>query len=140
MSRVIRFVPLLLVVVGCQLPEQQPALRPLPEGSATVPYPYAELLTRARQQATAATNGFHLNDWTALEDAARNLEQTSRFLPKATDVPDKYKDSLPATATDLGKDASSLRDAATAKEKDVERIKALLTSINNRVREMRLEN
>ena len=51
------FLPfLLLVITGCQLPEQRTPLRPLPEDSP--PLPYAELLTRARQQAGAATNGF----------------------------------------------------------------------------------
>jgi hypothetical protein len=138
MSR-IRLLPFcLLILAGCVLPEERPPLRPLPEGSP--PLPYAELLTRARQQATSATNGFYVNDWTELEDAARNLEQTARFLPKATDVPDRYKENLASTAGDLGKDATSLREAATAKEKDVKRITALLTSINSRIREMRLED
>ena len=134
---------LLFVLAGCQLPEDRAALRPLPEGAP--PLPYAELLTRARQQASAATNAFYVSNWTELEDVAKALEQTARFLGRATDIPDKLKDRLPGMATNLGKDAEKLKEAAAPpkekdKEREIKQITDLLTSINSRIREMRLED
>jgi hypothetical protein len=130
--------PLLLVALaGCQLTDDRAALRPLPEDAP--PRPYAELLTRARQQASLATNAFYVNNWADLEDAAKGLEQTARHLGKATDVPENLKDTLPAMAGKLGQEAGKLKESASAKEKDVKLITDQLTSINTRIREMRLE-
>jgi hypothetical protein len=140
MSR-IRILPLamtLLLLAGCQVLEERAALRPLPED--VPPMPYAELLTRARQQASVATNSFYVNNWTDLDDAAKGLEQTARFMNRAVDVPDKQKDALRDTATALGKDAAKLRELASAKDRDINQITEQLTTINKRIREMRLEN
>jgi hypothetical protein len=127
---------LLCVALGCVSPSEHVPLRPLPEDAA--PLPYAELLTRARLQATAATDAFYVNRWTDLEDAARGLEQTAKFLTKATDVPAKQKDTLPVMAGDLGKEAAALRDAAKAKE--VDKSNDTLQRITLKIRELRLEN
>jgi hypothetical protein len=125
-----------LLVAGCQLPADRLPLKPLPEDGP--PLPYAELLTRARLLASTATEAFYVNKWTDLEDAAKGLEQTAKFLPKSTDVPAKQKDSLPVAAGDLGKEAVQLRDAAKAKNaKDANDI---LQRIHLKIRELRLEN
>jgi hypothetical protein len=135
MSRFLWCSLFLVSVAGCALPEERAAVRPLPENG--IPVSYAELLTRARKQATAATDSFYNDDWATLEDAAKSLEQTARFLAKATDVPEKHKDTLPVTAGKLGKQAAALTKAA--RDKDVKKTNDVLTEINLQVREMRLE-
>jgi hypothetical protein len=124
------------LLTGCQLPPERMPLKPLPENGPALPY--AELLTRARLQATAATEAFYVNRWGDLEDAARGLEQTARFLPKADDVPPKHKETLPVVSTDLGKEATALREAAQAK--DVKIANDTLQRINLKIRELRLDN
>jgi len=136
MSRTVFVSSLLLVAAGCQLPADRMPLKPLAEDGP--PLPFAELLTRARFQAAAATDAFYVNKWSDLEDAARGLEQTARFLPKATDLPAKHKDTLPVAAGDLGKEAVKLRDAAKAQ--DAKAANEALQRINLKVRELRLEN
>lgn len=126
----------LWAAAGCALPMERLPVRLLPEDSP--PLPYAELLSRARLQASAAADAFDLNNWAELEDAARGLEQTARFLVKATDVPAKVKDTLPVLAGDLGKEAAKLREAA--KDKDVKQASEALQRLRLKVRELRLEN
>ncbi len=106
----------LCLAAGCVAPGERAPLTLLPEDST--PLPYAELLTRARAQARAANDAFYVNGWSEMDDAARGLEQTAKFLTKATEVPARQKDTLPALAGDLGKDAATLRDAAKAKDVD----------------------
>jgi hypothetical protein len=126
---------ILLVFVGCQLPAERVPLQPLPEGGP--PVPYAELLTRARLQAMNAQEMYYLNKWQDLEDAAKGLEQTARFLPKAAEIPANQKDSLPVTAGDLGKEAVKLREAAQAKDKT--KIEESMNVIHRAVRDLRLD-
>jgi hypothetical protein len=126
----------LLVLGGCQAPPDRIPLQRLPENGP--PLPYAELLTRARAQATYATEAFYVNHWSELEEAARGLEQTARFLAKADDVPANRKDRLPAASSDLAQDSIKLREAATA-QNDKE-ANAVLQRIHLAVRELRLAN
>jgi hypothetical protein len=128
---------LLLVLSGCQLPPERVPLRPLPEEGGVLPVPYAELLTRARYQVSLATEAFYLDRWGELEDAAKGLEQTARFLPKATEVPPKQKDALPVLSADLGKEAAKLRDAA--RQKQVKESNEALQQLHLKVRELRLD-
>jgi hypothetical protein len=126
----------LLAFAGCQVPPDRIPLQRLPENGP--PLPYAELLTRARAQATYATEAFYVNHWTDLEDAARGLEQTARFLAKAEDIPGNRKDALPASSSELAREANKLREAATAQnEKDAN---SALQRIHLTVRELRLAN
>lgn len=136
MSRALFLGLLSLGLAGCVSPADRATLRPLPEDGP--PLPYAELLTRARVQAAAATEAFYVNKWADLEDAAKGLEQTARYLPKATDVPPKHKDTLPVAAGDLGKEAVKLREAATAQ--DAKESNAILQRIHLKIRELRLDN
>jgi hypothetical protein len=124
-----------VALCGCQLPADRASMRPLPD--EVQPVPYAELLTRARAQASIATEAFYVNRWNDLEEAAHGLEVTARYLPKAEDVPAANKDSLVVVSGDLGKEAISLREAA--KTQDVKKTNDILTRVHLKVRELRLE-
>ena len=127
---------LALTPFGCQLPPERTAALPPPLPEKVTSLPYAELLTRARAQAMLANEAFYKDSWGDLEDAAKGLEQTARYLPKADDVPAKHKDTLPVTSADLAKEAGRLREAAAVK--DVKKSTASLQKIQLMVREMRL--
>jgi hypothetical protein len=127
---------LTLCLSACQLapPEREP-LRLLPEDRP--PLPYAELLTRARIQATIATEAFYVDKWNDVDDSAQGLAQTARFLAKAQDVPPKQKETLPQMSKDLSEEATKL--SAAAKDKDAKKVNESLTRINQLVRELRLD-
>ncbi|MFQ3592774.1 MAG: hypothetical protein SNJ82_06225 [Gemmataceae bacterium] len=126
---------LLLSMTACQTgPERASAPPPLPEKVTAMPY--ATLLVRARQLATAATDASYVDDWIRLDEAARGLEQTAAYLAKADDVPAKHRDNLAVASADLRKLAQELLAAATAK--DVKKTTEVLTRVNTKVREMRL--
>jgi hypothetical protein len=126
---------LVCLAAGCVAPGERAPLKLLPDDSA--PLSYATLLIRARAQASAAIDASYVDNWLELEDAAKGLEQTAKFLPKALEVPAKQKDTLDVIAGDLGKEAVVLRTAANAK--DVEKTTASLTRIQTTVRKLRLE-
>jgi hypothetical protein len=126
---------LVCVAAGCVTPGERTPLKLLPDDSA--PLPYAELLTRARAQVNAAIDASYVNNWTELEDVSRGLEQTAKFLPKATEVPAKQKDMLPVVAGDLGREAGDLRDAAKAK--DVDKTDDSLKRLHQTVRKLRID-
>lgn len=114
MSRLLASALGLIVLVGCQLPPEQVALKPLPEDGSSVPY--ADLTNRTRAQVDAAREAFYEDKWSTLEESGRILQQTSRLLIKTTDIPVRHKDTLAVEAGDLNKEASKLRDAAKAKD------------------------
>ncbi len=124
---------MLLFIAGCQMPAER-LPRPLPDDSG--PLPYAELLTRARAQAKVMLESFYVDKWADLEDAARGLEQTARFLERAEDVPDTHRESLPALCASLSKNSAKLREAAAVK--NVDDVNKLMSEINKEVRQMRL--
>ncbi len=126
---------LLLAVAACQTPPERAALTPLPDD--TPPMPYAELLTRARYQSTLATEAFYVDKWSEVEDAARGLQQTARFLPKAQDVPARQKDALPVVSGDLSKEAGQLLEAAQAK--DVQKTNDAIQHVQLVVHQLRLD-
>jgi hypothetical protein len=135
MVRCLSFASLLLLSAACaSTPERVAPLAPLPDKVTSVPY--ADLLVRARRQADQANEAFFVNDWPALDEAAKGLEQTAVFLTKANDVPKKHSDSLVVLASGLGKLAKEVRDSAVMKdEKKTNEVMARLTA---KVREMRL--
>src|SRR5438309_1910518 len=65
-------------------------------------------------------------------------QQRGRDRAKATEVPVRHKDNLMVHASDLGKEAERLREAAKAR--DVRRTNDTLQIINLKVRELRAEN
>jgi hypothetical protein len=123
-----------LSVLGCTVPAERVPLQPLPENGQVLPY--AELLTRVRAQANAANEAFYLDRWNDLEDMAKGIEQTARFMSKAKEVPPKNKDILAEVTGDLAKSALKLKDAAATKN-DKEAT-AALQQITSKVRLLRL--
>jgi hypothetical protein len=127
---------LVLALAGCQLPpERGEVLRPLPDDVRALPY--AELLTRARFQVTVATDAYVLDKWDTVEDSAKGLEQTARYMAKAMEVPEKHKGSLAVTSGDLAKLASDLREAA--KEKNDDKVKEVMTKVISKVHELKID-
>ncbi len=124
-----------LTIAGCRLPEHEAVIKPLPEGQS---FTYQDLMVRARAQAMAAVEAFYIDAWADLGDAAAALEQTSRFLPKATQIPDALKDKLGSETELLRQDATKLGDAARAK--DARAVNDALQRINLRIRELRAED
>lgn len=133
MNRCVYFV--FLILAGCQMPLERLPLRPLPEDAP--PLPYAELLTRARLQASTANEAFYVNQWSELEDSAKGLEQTARFLEKAVEVPKTQKEALPAKAKDLSEEAARLQEAAKAK--NVQQTLDTLQRVHFKIRLLRLD-
>ncbi|MBI3407290.1 MAG: hypothetical protein HY040_02900 [Planctomycetes bacterium] len=127
--------PLLLVVAlsGCRLPPEREPLKPLPEDGAL--YSYQEILTRARAQANAAVEAFYEDAWNDLEESAKGLEQTARYLPKTTEQPTHLKESLLQSSGELGKEAMKLAD--TARAKNVAATTEVLQRITLRIRSLR---
>jgi hypothetical protein len=95
---------------GCCLKEKE-ALRPLPEEGT---FAFEDLLARVRVQATTAVEAFYIDDWTELEEVAKALEQSARFLPQTTQQPAALKD-LGKSAKQLRHEAAQLGEAARAK-------------------------
>src|SRR5688572_27786979 len=103
-----------VVLAGCRLPPDPADLKPLDE---TLPIPdYQQLYVRARSQATLALEAFYADAWAELDAAAKALEQTARFLPKAREVPTVHIPTLPKDAERLQKEAAQLGEAARAKD------------------------
>jgi hypothetical protein len=127
------FALLALLFLGCTTTGEPLALvRPLPDDAGA--QPFAELLRRGRAQGIAATEALYIEDWAEADEAGKALEQTARFLNKATDVPDDKKDNLPALSGDLGEDASKFRTLVKAKDGD--RANEVLARINFKLRKL----
>jgi hypothetical protein len=126
-----------VVCLGCATTaEHQALVRPLPEDAPAAPYP--QLLTRARAQAIAATEALYIEDWSECDEAGKALEQTARFLNKATDVPSDQKDNLPVMAGDLGKEATTFREMVRVKDGD--KANEVLGRINHKLRRLKVKN
>jgi hypothetical protein len=104
---------LAIVTVGCCLPSERESLKPLPEEPKF--FTYQEILNRARLQASAALEAFYIDSWMDLEQAAKVLEQTARFLPRTTEQPDHLKKVLVAESDHLREEAVRLGEAARGK-------------------------
>ncbi len=103
-----------LALAACRLPPDRQVLKPLPEDGQE--FAYVEILSRARAQATTALEAFYVDNWTDLETVAAGLEQTARFLARATQPPAAFKDKVGLEADFLRGEANRLRDAAKAKD------------------------
>jgi hypothetical protein len=122
-----------LVAQGCQTAPSRAPIPALAEDSG--PLPYAELVTRARRQAMTALEAYYIDRWAEVEESARGLEQTARFLRKSTDVPATRQGDLSLRADTLADAAKQLRDAA--KTRASEQVNSVLQRINSQVRELR---
>jgi hypothetical protein len=121
-----------LLLGGCQAVERA-AISPLPENTA--PLPFADLVSRARLQAMAANEAFYVDNWFVLDESARGIEQTARFLKRATDVPAARTADLESRCDLLAREAAQLRQAA--EKRDVDQSNAILQRIHFQVRELR---
>jgi hypothetical protein len=124
---------LLLVVAGCRMAAERAVLQPLPDDTA--PLPFTDLVSRSRLQAMTANEAFYVDNWADLETAARGLEQSARFLKRATAVPVERQSDLSLRADRLATDATQLREAAKAH--DAGRVNTILQRIHSQVRELR---
>jgi hypothetical protein len=129
----ILFPTVLLTLLGCQSPAQRASVTPLSEDAA--PQPFTELVTRARQQAMTALEAYYVDRWPEVEEAARGLEQTARFLRRATDVPAVRQSDLSLKADALADAAKKLREAAKSQAGD--QVNLILQRINAQVRQLR---
>ncbi len=140
MSRTLLTGFVLAAAVGCQLPSEQDAYRPLREHGKRLSY--EELAARARRQADVATEAFYGNNWGDLRDVTRALEQTARLLPEGLEPPEKKSEEVRKLSGDLGRDAALAasavgaldRLAGTEREKKVNELNGVLTTINKTVR------
>jgi hypothetical protein len=126
---------LALLAAGCVLPPERQALQPLPDNAP--PLTYTEASARARAQASVAVESFYVDNWAALEEAGKALEQTARVLTKATEVPARHRDTLTVEAGDLGKEALRLQEVS--RKKDVKEVNDALQRINLKVRELAVD-
>jgi hypothetical protein len=124
---------LALALVGCRAAAERVALQPLPEDAA--PLPFADLVSRARLQAMTANEAFYVDHWADLENAARGIEQSARFVKRATAVPADKQGELSLRADRLAREAVQLREAAVAH--DADRVNSILQRIHSQVRELR---
>jgi hypothetical protein len=99
----------LIAILGCRVTPDRDDLKPFDEKRPLLNYP--ELYSRARSQANLALEAFYADAWADLDEAAKALQQTARFLPKAIDTP-----ADAAIAEKLRADAERLGEAARAKD------------------------
>jgi hypothetical protein len=123
---------LIVLIAGCRTVERE-GTNPLPEDAA--PLQYAEMINRARGQATSALDSYYVDAWMDLEQAAQRLEQTARLLPKATHVPEMFKTKVEPESELLRKDAVKLLEAA--RTKNAMHVNDALQRINQRIRQLR---
>src|SRR5687768_9182552 len=85
MGRITAILVVTVVLAGCQIvPDAPRPLQPLPaDGPAMT---YRDVIHRARQQATLATESFYVDQWQDVDRAAASLEETARYLPKAVEI------------------------------------------------------
>ncbi len=127
----VRVVAFMLLLSGCQLPPEQAPLRPLPENE---PQTYQELYRRARRQAEVINAAFYDNQWVTMEDTAKGLQQTARYLAKATEIPPTLKDQA-GRLVELQVVSEKLSRAAVAK--DEKAATAAQTELTNLIRKIR---
>jgi hypothetical protein len=133
MRRLLPAVAVLAILAGCQAPQERVPLPPLPEENPPT-LRYNDLLERARYQAAGANEAFYRNHWGEVEEFAKGLEQTARFLPKAEAVPARRKETLAVLSKDLGDDAAKLREAAA--KQDVKLCNEVMGRVNAKVRDL----
>lgn len=123
----------LVFIPACRLPPEREPLKPLVEEGPQFTYP--EMLNRVRVQSATAMDAFFIDGWKDLEDAARGLEQTARFLPKALEQPALPKDLISRETGLLQKEAQRLLEAA--RKQNSEAANEALTRINQHIRTLR---
>jgi hypothetical protein len=128
---------IVLAFVGCQTSaDQRRPVQPLPAADGPA-LSYRDVVSRARILATQATEAFYIDQWTDVERAALNLEETARYLPKSVDVPSGLRPGLDGRSKTLEEQSLALRDAAKAR--DEKKTNDVMQRVNLLVRELRSE-
>jgi hypothetical protein len=136
MRRTLLAATLCLIAAGClATAEPRRPLQPLPMDGP--PLSYKDVVTRARNIATSATEAFYIDLWIEVERSAQSLEETANYLPRAAEIPEVRKVSLEARSQALVKESQALREAAKAK--DEKKTTEAMQKINLLVRELRPE-
>ena|SRR5271165_6603893 len=117
-------------LLGCRLPPDREAMKPLQEDGAR--FSYNELMSRLHSQANAAMDALFVDSWKDLDDVAQGIHQTARFLQKATEQPENLKVN---TISDLQREAGRLSEAARKSNADV--ATEALQRITMQIRELR---
>jgi hypothetical protein len=112
--------------------QESQSLIPLPE--TTPAQPFSDLVTRARSQALAATECFYLNKWQDLEEIAKVMSQTARFMERATGIPAARQQQVLAIAAEIVQESSKL--STLAKSHDEPATQQCLQRIQVKVREL----
>src|SRR5437868_14495422 len=103
-------------LAGCRLPPDREPLKPLAENGSN--FSYGELLARLHSQANVALDAFFVDAWVELDQAAQGIDQSARFLAKASDPPEHLKADMVRSCSNLQKE--SIRLAGAAREKNVD--------------------
>ena len=122
-----------IALAGCRLPPDREPLTPLPENGAQ--FSYGELMARLQSQASAALDAFLVDAWVELDESAKGMDQTARFLAKTSDPPEHLKAVMIVKCSALQKEAASLGEAARAK--NVDRATQALQRITLQVRQLK---
>ena len=123
---------LVTLMTSCQSMQESQSLIPLPE--TTPAQPFSDLVTRARSQALAATECFYLNKWQDLEEIAKVMSQTARFMERATGIPAARQQQVLAIAAEIVQESSKL--STLAKSHDETATQQCLQRIQVKVREL----
>lgn len=118
--------------------DQLPIHAGIPESDSlpetTPAQPFSDLVTRARSQALAATECFYLNKWQDLEEIAKVMSQTARFMERATGIPAARQQQVLAIAAEIVQESSKL--STLAKSHDEPATQQCLQRIQVKVREL----
>jgi phosphatidylserine/phosphatidylglycerophosphate/cardiolipin synthase-like enzyme len=123
---------LMVMLAGCRISERE-GQNPLPENAA--PLSYADMMNRARGQASSALDAFYIDAWLDLEQSAQRLEQTARLLPKTTHIPEAFQSKIQPESEQLRQDAGKLLEAARAR--NAGQVNEAMQRINLRIRQLR---
>lgn len=99
-----------LLPLGCVAPAERRDVPPAPAAAELLTF--QQVLTRARLQATGATDAFYLDDWGTLQQAAQSLEQTAELMPRSEGIEEARRQELEPEAGKLASLARELSEAA----------------------------
>jgi Tat protein translocase TatC len=101
-------------------------LPPLPAEAESLPF--AQLVERAQLDVLTASEAVEFGRWAELPPLADDLEQTGRFLKKASAVPDQYAKTVDDIAKQVAQDVGELRSAVEAE--DAAKARTVLRHLN----------
>lgn len=136
--RTLRGIALCVVLanlIGCVSSAERVDVPPTPINVQEMTY--RDVLTRARLQATAATEAFYLDNWQSLQSTAGSLEETAKQIPQAQNVPADKKEQIDKDAARLASLARELGQAA--QKQDIETSNDRLQQIGLLIRNFQVQ-